>query len=128
MSGAFRFVALAFVLLLLSLMLKEIGFRGAKLFSAVGFIGLYALLLDNFATVFSEMTSLTEVAGLEDCAKDIMKVVGVGYVFGITSDMCQDLGEGSIASVLNAAGRVEIIALTLPFIKRIVALAGEVIK
>lgn len=127
MNGIFRFIALSVILLFLSLILKEVGFKGAKLFSAVGFIGLYVMLLDNFGSVFSEMTSLSPDGALADCVKEVMKVVGVGYVFGISSDICQDMGEGGIASALNAAGRVEIIALTLPFIKRLVAFAGEVI-
>ena len=57
----------------------------------------------------------------------IIKIVGASYVFGICSDVCRELGESSIASIITAIGRVEIILLSLPAISEVFLIAEELL-
>ncbi len=127
MNGGLKLVSLALVVVCLSFILKEIGFKGTKLMTAVGLCALYVSALVGFSSVWEELDSLG-IEGLTEYAKDVIRIVGVGYVFGIGSDICAELGEGGLASALNVAGRVEIILIMLPFVKRIIALATEVMS
>ena len=43
-----------------------------------------------------------------------IKIMGVGYVFGIGADICRELGEGGVANALLGVGRVEILLICMP--------------
>ena len=46
-------------------------------------------------------------------------MLGVGYVFGIVSDICEEMGERGISSAVINAGRIEIFLLIFPYFKKI---------
>ena len=52
---------------------------------------------------------------------------GLGYLFGISADICRELGESGIAKSLEVVGRVEIIAVAVPFWKKIIETGVELI-
>jgi hypothetical protein len=49
-----------------------------------------------------------------------LKIVGVGYLSGIASDLCTDLGEGGLARGATVLGRLEIAVICLPFLEKII--------
>ena len=57
-----------------------------------------------------------------------MKILFVGYVFGISSEICRELGEGGISTVMTSLGKIEIILIVLPYIRDIVYLGVGLIK
>ena len=57
----------------------------------------------------------------------MLKMVGVGYAFGVCSDVCRELGETSLSGVVALLGRVEILVLSVPFVKRIIECSVELI-
>ena len=127
MTGSIRIVPLALILVFLSVMLKEIGFKGVRLVGALGLATLYLTVINEIGSVFSAFASLGGER-LSEYTKEVVKLVGVGYVYGISSDICSELGESGLASALNIAGRVEIIVIILPFVKRIIELVGELVS
>ena len=86
------------------------------------------MLLGTVCLVGISVVSLGEVLSLlPDVGSDgrvyaetMLKIVGAGYVFGICSDVCSQLGQASLSNAVILCGRVEIVALSAPFIKRIV--------
>ena len=66
-------------------------------------------------------------ANNSEYARAMLKILGAGYVFGVCSDICSELGEGGLSGAVCLFGRVEIIALSLPYIKRIVEKGIELI-
>ena len=56
-----------------------------------------------------------------------VRAVGLGYVFGFTSDICNSLGESTLASLVTAVGRVEIFLLALPYFVKTVELGVELL-
>ena len=101
--------------------LGELGFKGKRLFGAFSAVLLLSFAAEGFGEVVSELTLLTEGAGISDVARDAVKIVGAGYVFGIGSDIADELGEGGAAKALSVVGRVEIALLILPYF-------GEILK
>ena len=125
MSVFLKAVAYALLCLLLGVVLRELGFRGARL---VGLIGTVALLGASVSCIGEVLTALPAVGdGGREYAVAILKMVGVGYAFGICSDACRELGEGSLAGAVCLFGRVQILILSLPFIKRIIERGVELI-
>lgn len=107
-------------------LLSEMGWGGKRLFSVLGIILMVAVSSEGLFTVYGEISQLGGAMGEVSAAA--LKVVGVGYVFGISSDLCSELGEGGAAKALTFAGRVEIIVLILPYLKEVVSLGLKMIK
>ena len=57
-----------------------------------------------------------------------MKVLGVGYIFGFSSDVAKELGETAVSGVLTLAGKIEIIALVFPYFQKILDFGVELVK
>jgi len=116
---------LALVFAFCALLLKSFGWRGTTVFTALGIV----ILLSEIPMFFKEAVSLSEAwQGLGDSCAAIFKIVGLGYLFGISSDICRELGESGIASALTLVGRLEIIAVSLPFISEIFSLAISLVE
>lgn len=121
-------VATALIAAILGFVLAEEGYRGKRLFSAVAIIiliGLGFTLLSEAAYSFDALITRT---GLGDAAKCALKIVGVGYVFGISADVCREMGEGGVANALTTVGRLEIFVAVLPYILKMVELGTGLIK
>ena len=125
----FKILALGLLLSLMGILLRSFGFRGAGAFSALGIA-----LLVSFCT--RELSSLGGLFGYSELFSEeamtyvgaIMKIVGAGYLFGIGADICRELGEAGIANGVLVAGRVEIFAITLPYLKQILDIGAELLK
>lgn len=111
--------AAALVAAFSAFLLRHLGWRGAPVFAALCFIFLISTLSRNF----SDIIKIFDTAAIGDSTAAILKIIGIGYLFGISSELCRELGESSIASALSLLGRFEIIAVVLPFISELISLA-----
>ena len=103
---------------------------GAKSFSFVGILGgvaLVCLALARYREPISYVLALSDVAGVSDYAILVLKVLALSYAVSLTSELCRDLGEGRIASGMEAIGRAEILLLCLPVVKEATELALSMI-
>ncbi len=128
MSEGMRLAAVPLILAFLVFMLREMGFRGAKPIAVVGITLLALAAAGRIGRLFEGLNfgGISETAG--ELTGAALKVVGVGYVFGFTADVCRDMGESCIASWVLAVGRVEILLLAMPYILRALELAGGMIE
>ena len=103
-----------------AVLLRNLGWRGAPVFAVVCFV----FLLSDISIYFSDIIKIYSVSeAVGESASAILKVIGIGYLFGISSEICRELGETSISLALTLVGRFEIIAVVLPFISELIALA-----
>lgn len=123
-----KICAVALLAAILSALLSGMGFKSRGLFAT-----LCALIILGTATslcdgVVGELMSFAEQSGITDAARTALRALGLGYVFGITADVCTDLGEGGIASAIVAVGRIQIFLVAFPYFSRIISLGVELIK
>ena len=123
-----RICGIAVLTAIVGMMLGEMGFKGRRLFGTVSAVMLLIGVLESVGTVFSEISSLTSVAGVSEIALTALKIVGVGYVSGISCDVASELGEGSVARAVELAGRVEMLLITLPYLREILEVGIGLIK
>ena len=110
----------ALILCFSLVLLKNLGWRGAPVFAAVGMALIFGELVGFFAEI-KKITGSFEVVG--EASSAIFKIIGIGYLFGISAEICRELGEAGISSALTLVGRFELIAVALPFIAEIFSLA-----
>ena len=118
----------ALVCSLLAVLLKSMGFGSVGLMTTLGALLILSAVGGGFADIFGSLASFSEGAGIAEAAKSALRVVGLGYIFGFTSEICTSLGESLIASVVTTAGRVEMFLVALPYIKRVVELGTELLS
>lgn len=123
-----KICAIALVAAILGLILKELGFSGARLVSVCSLCAVMLFAISRLGEVRGELLGLEGLFGVGNLTKDIMKIVGVGYLFGICADICLDLGEAVLSKGLLTVGRIEIIILTIPTLKEILKMAQDVLK
>lgn len=99
--------------------LKGIGFRGAAVVSTLFFVLLLLGTMGGIDALMSEALSLSVDAGVGETVECALKVIGLGYLFGICADVCRALSENEIAKGIELAGRVEIFLLIFPFVRDI---------
>lgn len=123
-----KITALGILLALMGILLRSFGFRGAGAFAALGVVALVSFAAEElsqlvglfgYSELFCEETMVYVGA--------IMKIIGAGYVFGIGADICRELGEAGIANGVLVAGRVEIFAITVPYLKQILDIGAELL-
>ena len=115
----FKACAAALVAAVVSVVLGELGWRGRGVFGVISALIILSLALDSLSQLGEGFGFLSEAEGLGEVGKSAMKIIGIGYIFGIAADVCRELGEGAVASALTVVGRLEILLVTAPFFKKI---------
>ena len=115
--------AIGLLVCVLTLLLREAGFRGARLVSLIGTVGLMGLAIVGVDRILDALSLAERLGDNTGQISDIFKIVGVGTVFGMISDMARDMGEMGVATALNVLGRVEIFALSVPYVNSVLELA-----
>ena len=108
----------------LALVLREIGYRGAGVFSVISMV---VILISSFEKLGEVINGLFNISSFSEALEEkigiALKIVGISYVFGISSDICRNLGEGGI----EVAGRVEILLISFPLVEEIFEIGVELL-
>ena len=110
-----------------ALLMREMGFRAAPVFAAICFIFVLSFIAENITSLGIDDGILSLIGSAGEEAGAVFKIVGVGYLAGISSDICLELGERSLSKAVSVAGRVEILAISLPFFSRLAEYGAELL-
>ena len=122
-----RICALALLGVGSCLVLKEFGWRGAPLVGVICGIAAISFVLPYFAEAKSFYSHLSDDFGIGDVSSSLLKIVGIGYLSGITADVCRGVGEGGIASSVTLVAKAEIIAIAAPYFFDIVEMGVSLV-
>ena len=108
-------------------LLRSFGWRGAPVFASIAAVMFIAEAEEEFLYIFGSIKNIGRDSGLTDVLESAIKVLGLGYLYGICADICRDLGEGGIARAAEVVGRVEIIAVVIPYFEEIINFGVDLI-
>ena len=108
-------------------LLRSFGWKGVPVFISVVFIGLISYSLPYISSLGGLIGRLSSYSDLEGVTGAVMKIVGIGYLTGITADVCRELEASSLASGVALVGRIEIIAVVSPYFEEMIRLGGELL-
>ena len=111
-----------------SLLLSEAGFKGKRVFAALGGVILICALSGEIGQAVSQILGFAEGAGIGEGARCASKIVGAGYLFGIGADVLAELGESGVSRALIAAGKIEILLIVMPYFVDILELGLSLLK
>ena len=123
-----KIAALAIFSAILFALLDSMGFKSKGLFASLCGLMILSALGEPLTEIFGSLISVAERTGISEAASCALKAVGLGYVFGITSDICTSLGEVGIARAVTAVGRVQIFAVSYPYFEKMLSLGMELLE
>ena len=118
-GGIGAFLGLVLVFATASLILKNFGWKGAPVFSCVCIVGAFSVLSDAFLGIKQSLEEIATISDIGEYAKAVLKIMGIGYLYTIGSELCCELGESGLSRAVATAGRLEIIIVALPFFSEI---------
>ena len=122
-----KIVGSALLLTVTAFLLRRFGWGGAPVFAVICTVLLIGSAAGSLTNIFSAVTDSAKTASVSEPLSSAMKTLGAGYLFGISADVCRELGEAGIAKGLEIVGRVEIIAIVIPYFEKIIELGIELI-
>ncbi len=118
-----KYCGLALLSLSVILILSELRPKLAKLVAtAIGVCMLTAAGTSIYPT-FKLIGEYISGTPLSTYASTLLKALGVALAVEITSDICRDAGEGSLASRIEIVGKAELLILALPLISELIKIA-----
>ncbi|MBQ4071531.1 MAG: stage III sporulation AC/AD family protein [Clostridia bacterium] len=123
-----RTCALVLVALASMLLLRELGWRATPLVAVCVTVGSLGMLMPYAEKLSEELGLLSEGVGAPETVRDILKVVGVGYLSGLVGEVCRSMGEASLASAVSLVGRAEMLIIAFPYFFETVTLGLELLK
>ena len=102
-----------------ALILKCFGFRGAPLVAVMALLAALSCYEGALKEIFSLFGYLSEFSGASAYVSAALKVIGVSYLSGISIDVCREIGEGGIAKGIAVLTKLELVLISLPYIKDI---------
>ena len=126
MTELFRICGVAVLGAVAALLIKKQSGGQAALVGVVALVRLLSPVLARYKEAISSLHAMLAETGWEEYGVLMFKSLGVGLAVKVTADVCRDLGEESLASALETAGRLEILLLCLPLMNELLATIREV--
>ena len=90
--------------------------------------GMLFLVADALSGAMEVLEELSALTGVEDeLLRPVVKVVALSLLTRITAEVCRSTGEGGIAAFVEAGGTVLALGVSLPLVRAVVTLMGEML-
>ena len=124
----FTVVAVVIIAAVMILLVKKYSPEYALVITIAASGTVLIFLIVAFKEVFGTITGLFEKSGLDKGVfQVVLKALGLCYLSEFASDVCRGFGQTSLASKVELAGKISIIALTFPLIGQILTAVTELI-
>ena len=123
-----RVVALAIIGALVGVLVRECGFRGSAVLSAVIAVVALTGAVSAASEILSFASELSVMAGVAEAGEVALKLFGIGYLFGFAKDTCEALGERALSGTVALCARIEATLLVIPYFKKILSVAISLLE
>ena len=87
-----------------------------------------ALLLVGVEPLLTFLNTLGSQTGASPYIETILKGLGIVILTQVSSDICRDSGEGTLASHIETVGKLELLLLCIPLIEEVLATAKKLLE
>ena len=112
-----QIVGLALVVTVISVVLKQIRPEIALQLTILASASIFIIIMSKIKVIVELLQNLADQANISSYYLFIvLKIVGVAYLAEFGAQICRDAGEGALASKIELAAKVAVIALAIPII------------
>ncbi len=116
-----KIVGVSIFAVIMIIILKNYRPEMALVLSIITGIGIMLYAISKMSSVINVLNDLVSKSGVNtDFLLIIIKVIGIAYIVEFGKNVCIDVGQSSIATKLEMAGKVVIVVLTIPLISSLV--------
>ena len=128
MSESLRICAVALIFIAAAAIIKQISSGFVFPLRAAAIILFSSLLILSASPVFEFMNELFSLTGFSRYGAVIMKGFGIALLSHGCASVCRDCGEGTVASCVELAGKIEIFILCIPLLTELLAVARQFLE
>ena len=114
--GILQITVIAILSAILALILKKDSPQFALLIAIAASVLILLSVLPGLAGLLGLLQRLGDAAGGFEHYATILKIIGIAYASEFGAQICADAGEASIASKLELAGKLMIMAIAAPLV------------
>lgn len=116
----FAVSAIALVTAFCVLVLRDVNSQLSAAVAIAGGIVVLLSVVDYFSDIFSVISDIAKRAGLATSVITLLfKVIAVGYITEFSSSLIEDMGLKSLADKVTLAGKLIIVAVSLPVVVKL---------
>lgn len=113
----FKIAAIALITAFCVLVLREVKSELAPIVALAGGVVVLLSVINYFSDVFSVISSVAKKAGLAASVVTLLfKVIAIGYITEFSSSIMDDMGLSSLSDKVTLAGKLIIVAVSLPVV------------
>ncbi len=125
----FKLIGIAVTATVITVMLKEYRPAVAVCAALAAGVVIFFAISESLGQVISSFEQLSEKTGLDTRYFYIItKITGTAYIVGYAAQLCRDSGQGGIAMKLETAGKVAILAMSIPIIEGFLQICIEILE
>lgn len=113
---------------LLIALLRHLRPELASLAAAVAGVAIFAYIIKGAVPFIKFLKSTAAETGVESYFVLMLKALTISICCKISSDICRDCGEASLASRVELAGRVGIVIISLPIVRQLLEIAKDMLN
>lgn len=123
MEEIFKIIGISLITTISVLIVKPTKPDIALVLGVAGSIIVFFYIVDLLESVLGLFEYVMEVTNLDsELFTLLIKIVGVGYITEFSAHICQDSGNGTMASKLLLAGKLVIFVMSIPIITSLIEL------
>lgn len=123
-----RIAAVAVTAAVLGAVLKKIVPEFALLLALAAGLWMMALTANALSGALETLRELTGLTGVEEeLLRPVVKTVAISLVSRLTAEVCRSVGESGVAAFVEIAGSVLALGVSLPMIRAVTILMGELL-
>lgn len=123
-----KIIGVAILVAVLAFVFKELKKEYASIILIAGGIFITLWGLTQVFPVLNYLSELTGSSEISEYFNIVLKVLGISFIVQIGADICRDLGEDSIASKVEFAGKAVILVIVLPVLKSVVGMGFDLLR
>ena len=128
MGELIKIVGVAFLTAFCGSLLKATKPELSFAVTITGVIIILLFIIDMMGDSLSLLSEIVEITGIENgLLRTLLKIVGVGYLVEFSAGLLNDFNAQAVADKVVLAGRLTIIAMSLPIIGGLLALFKQFI-
>ena len=127
MTVLFKICACALIGALCAMTLKSSAKNAAIAVTLISSLLIVGAVILRFSGAVKTVTDIMRESNMTNYGKVMLKSLGIGIIVNTVGSICRDMGETSLSSGVELAGKIEILLICLPVITEMLSLIKELL-
>jgi len=123
-----QIIGIAFLVAVFALVFRELKKEYVPIILVVGGILITLWGITRVFPVITYLRELTDNSEITEYFGVVLRVLGISFIVQIGADICRDLGEDSIASKVEFAGKAAILVVILPVLQSVIRMGFDLLR